>query len=118
MSLRARLVLVAAAAVAAAVALASVVVYFIVRNDLRGQVDSRLAAQAERVGHAPLGEFAVASGQPNEYLIHPRGLEFAANEGYFQYVWSNGDIYRPDIYKRVSLPTTDRAREVASGNAD
>ena len=38
-SIRARLALVAAAAVAIAIVLASVVVYFVVRNELRGQVD-------------------------------------------------------------------------------
>jgi two-component system, OmpR family, sensor histidine kinase MprB len=46
MSLRKRLSLVAAAAVAVAIVIAACVCYFVVRGQLRGQVDNELRAQA------------------------------------------------------------------------
>jgi two-component system sensor histidine kinase MprB len=114
MSLRVRLVLAAAAAVAAAVVLASVAVYFIVRNDLRDQVDARLQAHADRVASSPARIFPICP-QPKLCTIHVRGLEFAGSDGYFQLVDTTGRIFRPDIYNPVTLPTTDRARAVAAG---
>ena len=46
MTLRARLTLSAAAAVALAVVLASIAVYFVVRSELRGEVDDALKGRA------------------------------------------------------------------------
>ena len=53
MSFRTRLALVAAAAVALAVLVASVVVFVVVRNQLRGQIDSTLHARAEQIRGGP-----------------------------------------------------------------
>ena len=59
MTFRARLALVAAAAVALAVLAASVVVYFVVRNQLYGDLDARLTEQA------------LALGQPGAMRLEP-----------------------------------------------
>jgi len=117
MSLRTRLVLVAAVAVAAAVALSSVFVYFLVRNDLRAQVDRNLEAQAERVEKSPFRWIlALPTGEPNVWRFNVRGLQFAEEGGYFHLVDSAGNRYEPDIYTPVVLPTTARAKEVAAGS--
>src|SRR4029078_13065472 len=56
-SFRARLAIDAAAAVALAVVLASVAVYVVVRNELRGTLDSALRDRAAQVQHEPLRGF-------------------------------------------------------------
>jgi two-component system, OmpR family, sensor histidine kinase MprB len=53
MSFRTRLTLVAAAAVAFAVVVASLVVFLVVRNQLRGQVDEALQTRAKQIEHGP-----------------------------------------------------------------
>ncbi len=65
MSLRRRLVLLCAAAVAVAVAGAAVVSYLAVRNELRGQVDDVLTAQARALGAINLreGPFQIPLGE-------------------------------------------------------
>jgi two-component system sensor histidine kinase MprB len=54
-SFRTRLTLVAAAAVAFAVVIASLVVFLVVRNQLRGQVDDALQSRAKSIVQNPLG---------------------------------------------------------------
>ena len=54
MSFRARLALVSAAAVALAVVLASALVYLVVREELRRQVDEALRERAEAIARIPL----------------------------------------------------------------
>ncbi|HEX9416817.1 MAG TPA: HAMP domain-containing sensor histidine kinase [Gaiellaceae bacterium] len=63
MSLRARLTLVAAAAVALAVVVASVVVYFVVRGQLRGSVDDALRARQVEISHEPIERVFFAPGE-------------------------------------------------------
>ena len=58
MSFRARLILVAAAAVALAVVAASAVVYVVVRNQLRDQVDASLVRSAGKYAHSPPETFS------------------------------------------------------------
>jgi two-component system sensor histidine kinase MprB len=104
MSFRARITLVAAAAVAVAVALGSVVVYAIVRDELRSTVDSSLrdrAAQAE-LGEGRLGRFAVD---------FPR-LPFGGTGALPQIVTADDSF---PIRGGEVLPVTDRSREVAAG---
>jgi two-component system sensor histidine kinase MprB len=116
MSLRVRLGLAAAAAVAVAVALASVLVYFLVRDELRGDVDRTLQSQADRAAHAIFFPFSTPTGKPGVYLFRPRGLAFGDPNQYFQFVDRRGNVYRPDTYRPVSLPT-QHARNVAAGAA-
>ncbi len=51
MSFRARIAIAAAAAVALAVVLISVVVFFVVRDQLRSQVDEALNNRADQIAH-------------------------------------------------------------------
>ena len=53
MTLRARLTLSAALAVAAAVILASILVYFVVRSELRGELDDSLRERAAVIERRP-----------------------------------------------------------------
>jgi two-component system sensor histidine kinase MprB len=114
MSLRVRLVLVAAAAVAAAVALASVLVYFLVRGELRGQVDRSLQEQVQQVSRLPGLELATQIA-PRQYLLHVRENPFGSP---FQIVDSNGTTSRPGMtFGTIPplLPGIEQARLVAAG---
>ena len=66
MTFRARLTLVAAAAVALAVVAASLVVYFVVRDQLRGTVDDSLRSTAAKLTHVPPREFHHFAAPPGE----------------------------------------------------
>jgi two-component system sensor histidine kinase MprB len=112
-SLRIRLVLVAAAAVAAAVALASIAVYFLVGNELRGQFDRNLRDQAQSVSHLRL-DFATLIDTKQYVLRVPVNL--FANP--FQLVDDEGNTYRPGTpfgETQQLLPGVDEAQAVAEG---
>jgi two-component system, OmpR family, sensor histidine kinase MprB len=106
LSFRARLTLVAAAAVALAVLAASLVVFFVVRNQLRGQVDDALKNRA------------------TETLSGPRGLsiEHGALEGvpppsvsggdFVQLVDGHGHTTQTD-YESGALPAGETAVDMA-----
>jgi two-component system, OmpR family, sensor histidine kinase MprB len=106
MPLRRRLAIVAAAAVAVAVLIAAIVCYAVVRNQLLGQVDGALRAQAVAVEHE--GGLALRGGD------FP-GLP--ANAGgpapYVRVVLGDGSAYtmRGDI----TLPIDSHARRIAAG---
>ena len=106
MSFRTRITISAAAAVALAVIAASLVVYAIVRNELRSEVDESLRDRARAVfleAQGPLG-FTV-----KEPLL-------GGPSGYAQLVTSDGQVARrPDA--RIALPI-GRAREVAAGTRE
>jgi two-component system sensor histidine kinase MprB len=110
-SFRARLTLVAAAAVALVVVLASAVVYIVVRNQLRGTVDSALRERAADVSHEPIRAFR-AGGRA---FLAP-GPELGGAPGYFQLVESDGTTVRPPG-ETVELPVSDRVLSVANGAA-
>jgi two-component system, OmpR family, sensor histidine kinase MprB len=113
-SLRTRLALAAAAAVAAAVVLASVIVYFVVRNELSGQVNRNLGAQAGRIAQVGFFRFAETS-QPKVFVLGT-GPQFRFGDNYFQLVDSNGNVYRPDDPRlaSITLPATQHAEQVAA----
>jgi two-component system, OmpR family, sensor histidine kinase MprB len=114
MTLRLRLVIVAAAAVAVSVALASVVVYFLVRNELRGQIDRSLQSQVEQIPRSPGIHFASQIG-PKQYMLSVRQDPLGSS---FQLVDAKGNTYRPeDAFQHVPplLPGAAQARLVASG---
>jgi two-component system, OmpR family, sensor histidine kinase MprB len=103
---RTRLALAAAAAVALAVVLASVAVYFVVRGELRGQVDDALESRAADIrGIPPREEFDV----PPPLLGGPGG--------YVQAVRDDGFTLRARGYD-VPLPVTDEVLDVAAGRSD
>jgi two-component system, OmpR family, sensor histidine kinase MprB len=108
-SFRARLAVAAAAAVALAVVLASITVYVVVRNELRGTLDAALRDRAAEVQHQPLRAFQAG----NQAFLQP-GPELGGAPGYFQVVNVDGDTIRlPN--ETVELPVTDSVREVAGG---
>src|SRR5687768_12073558 len=106
MSLRRRLVLLAAGTVGVTVVLASVVCYFAMRSELREQVDTELARQADRGGPRrpppPEERFRFlpprrpGEGVPNAQLIRADGTVQAG----------------PDT---VAIPVTEEDLEVARG---
>jgi two-component system, OmpR family, sensor histidine kinase MprB len=108
MTFRARLALVAAAAVALAVVVASFVVYFVVRSELRGPIDDDLRQNASFVQHSPSDEIVPA-------LFHLQSNPGGAS-GYFQVVKPDGStILAPG--KTLRLPVDDRDLAVARGEA-
>jgi two-component system, OmpR family, sensor histidine kinase MprB len=109
MSFRARLTIAAAAAVAIAVVAASVVVYFVVRNELRAQVDDALAERAEELSHIPPGDVT-------RIFVTPKG-ELGAAAGYPQIVTDDGRRLRPPG-ETAALPVGPEVREVAAGERD
>jgi two-component system, OmpR family, sensor histidine kinase MprB len=106
MPLRRRLAIVAAAAVAVAVLIAAIVCYAVVRNQLLGQVDSALRAQALAVEHD--GSVALRGG------AFP-GLP--ANAGgpapYAHVVLGDGSSYT--MGGDIMLPVDSHARRIAGG---
>jgi two-component system sensor histidine kinase MprB len=113
MSFRARLALGSAAAVAVAIVASSITVYFLVRNELRSQVDSSLRNQAVQIPKLP-GRGLSARVAPHEYAIFIQADPFS---GQFQYVDGNGNSYRPEEYNHLNplLPGVARAKLVAAG---
>ena len=109
MSFRARLTLVAAVAVALAVVVASAVVFFVVRNELRGQVDSTLKARAQEIINGPQphveGDFLDIPGAP------------LGSTTFVQAVSSGGTVLRTR-YAPGSLPANHRALEAAQGRGE
>src|SRR4051794_13569651 len=112
MSLRARMVLVAAAAVAGVVVLASLLVYFIVRNELYKQVNRSLQAQAQQISTQGGLEFATAIGD-KRYALRIHQPPFANP---FQLVDAHGATYQPvmgfDQFAPL-LPGVKQAQQVA-----
>jgi two-component system sensor histidine kinase MprB len=113
LSFRARLVYGAAAAVAVAIALASVLVYFLVRNELRAQTDRNLRNEATQIARVP--RFGTFKEYPGIYSINVSPL-FG---GYFQLVGIDGTVYMPSDYvsQTPRIPVTSKARAVAAGKA-
>jgi two-component system, OmpR family, sensor histidine kinase MprB len=105
MSFRARLTLVAAAAVALAVVLSSAVVYVVVRNELRAQVDDSLRDRAVEVSRAPVPR--------GRFFDIPAPL-FGGPGGYIQAVRSDGRTFLSRDAE-IPIPVTERALDVADG---
>jgi two-component system, OmpR family, sensor histidine kinase MprB len=115
MSFRARLALGAAAAVAVAIVVSSIVVYFLVRNELRSEIDNSLRSQALQIPNLPGARLQVRVA-PHEYAIYIQGDPFG---GQFQLVDGNGNSYRPQEFNHLNplLPGVAQARLVAAGKA-
>ncbi len=137
MSLRRRLVLIAAASVAVAILIAALACYLVVRGQLRGQVDSALRAQAIVVqryhelgrtlpgipasagGPAQYVQFVLANGQSGSYQgdlaipVTPRTLQIArTGRGWFM-----SDVHVGHNHLRVltfAFPVTINGQPVAA----
>ncbi len=107
MSFRARLALVAAVAVALAVVVASAVLFFVVRGQLLGQVDSALKSRSNELLQPGPGGLRIDNG----YLEAP-GARFGAVSDFLQLVPQSGEpVVTQD--ETAALPITTRAREAA-----
>ena len=107
MTLRKRVSLAAAGAVAIAIALAVMVCYDVVRNQLRGQIDSELRGQQQRVlaGFVPIGPKTKLPGL---------GASEGGSAPYVQYVNTSGGTGLPEGYTQP-LPAGQTAKAVAKG---
>jgi two-component system sensor histidine kinase MprB len=106
-SFRARIALAAAAAVAIAIAVGSVGVYFVVRSQLRGEVDNALRERA------PQAEVGV--GRLGRFFVELPPVRFGGAAALAELVPSSADAL-PKLTDGV-LPRTERARSVAAGQA-
>jgi two-component system sensor histidine kinase MprB len=109
MSFRARLALVAAAAVALAIVAASFVVYFIVKDQLRGPIDDSLRRSADEIQHAQ------SPGDVARTFYHLKS-NLGGAPGYPQGLTAGGEGLLPPGAP-VPLPIDGRDREVAQGEA-
>jgi two-component system, OmpR family, sensor histidine kinase MprB len=109
MSFRARLALVAAAAVALAVVAASLVVWFAVRNQLYGQLDQTLRADAAAITNGPHGIQLQPGPNGKTYLDvgHPFG-----SVSYYQAVRKDGRAFLT-FGETVLIPVSARDLSVA-----
>lgn len=106
MLLRRRITLVAATTVALAVAVAVVVSYFAVRNQVLGQIDQELTAQAAQIqGHY----------QGPRHELPGLNAGAGGSAPYYQGVLPNGAIITPP--NQMALPDTKRAASVAAGTS-
>jgi two-component system sensor histidine kinase MprB len=111
MSLRTRLSLGTAIALALAIAVASTVAYFVVRGELRSEIDASLRDRRAAFVARAKGTRPPRFSQAPQQVPSPK-LGGAA--GYFQFVTSAGKISRPPSEKE-RLPIDSGAQAVAAG---
>jgi len=118
-SLRTRLAIAATVAVAAAVVLASAIVYFIVRQELYGPIDTGLRNEVTQI-HFPPELAATAGPRAHEFILHG-GPGFDGGGGFpvpLRLVKSNGNTYyASDLLQLEPLPVTARIKSVATGRS-
>jgi two-component system, OmpR family, sensor histidine kinase MprB len=111
MSFRARIAVGSAAAVALSIVVASILVYYIAREQLRAPVDAALRDRAAEISVQPLRLVKTPDG--TQYLaVRP---EFGEARGYVQLVRSDGDVLVPPL-QNVKLPVDDSVLAVAGEN--
>src|SRR5438876_4456385 len=117
MSFRARIALSSAVAVALAVVVASILVFFVVRTQLRKAVDSALQQRADQISQLPALQLSKTGG----IVILPHDAEGfggpGATDQAVQVVRTNGKTFRT-AYPNVALPVTDNTLGVARGDRD
>jgi two-component system sensor histidine kinase MprB len=107
MTFRARIAIAAAAAVALAVVLISVAVFFVVRDQLRSQVDEALKARAVQIASTPIDFDAPGASFT---LLRPG---FGEPSSVMQFVRGDGKVLSPP--GEVKLPVPNTAVSVANG---
>src|SRR5262245_35557484 len=111
MSFRARIAVGSAAAVALSIVVASVLVYYVAREQLRAPVDAALRDRAAEISVQGIRLIKTPDG--TAYLaVRP---EFGEARGYVQLVRTDGDVLVPPL-QNVKLPVTDEVRAVAAEN--
>jgi two-component system sensor histidine kinase MprB len=108
LSFRARIAIAASGAVALAVVLASILVFFLVRDELRGQLDETLQTRAVVVLREGVQVFPGPDGSPE---LGPQPL-FGEPNTVVQAVRADGTLVR-DRFDDVELPVTDEVVEIA-----
>jgi two-component system sensor histidine kinase MprB len=117
-SFRARLALAVAAAVAAVVVIALPAMYFIVRDQLRGEVDDALRTRAELISRVPLD--IVPSRFTGRLVLKTHGPIALTDPASFVQVYdaSGGRTIRPEgPVSDLVLPVTPGVRDVAGGRS-
>jgi two-component system, OmpR family, sensor histidine kinase MprB len=115
MSFRARIAVAAAAAVALTIVVASAILFFVVRSQLRAPIDDSLKAKvADIAGHPPI---LIQGSGGKTYLGGVRPGYGAAGGYYIQGVKSNGTPVLPPL-QSVELPVGEDAVAIASGSGD
>jgi two-component system, OmpR family, sensor histidine kinase MprB len=111
MSFRTRLTLVAAAAVAFTILLVAPLVYVVVRNQLRTEVDEGLSDRAAQILRRPLDAIPTPDGK---LVLRIPGPALGGPGGYVQAVSEDGTTIRlPGA--TVPIPINDRVLDVATG---
>jgi two-component system sensor histidine kinase MprB len=114
MSFRARLTLVAAAAVAFAVLLASLVVYAVVRDQLRSEIDDSLRDRAAEISSRRLEARPDFGGK---FFLDIPGPPLGGAAGYIQVVEDDGTTIR-EKHGTAEIPVNDHVRDVAQSGGD
>ena len=135
MSVRRRIVVLAAGAVAVAVLVVSAVVYLSARSTLRGQVDESLRALAPDVRPTTISSGTSAVGVPpaviqqriersgpvpapdarrSMFFLSVPAAPFGGATGYAQVLTENGDVLR-STDRGQELPITQATKDVAAG---
>ena len=114
MSFRARLTLAAAAAVAIAIALASGLVYVLVRDQLRGEVESTLEERASLLASGPL---SVRRGPNGSQVLETPYRGLAQGDVFVQAVDAQGTVAKPDP-RQVAFPVTEEVTRAAAEGGD
>jgi len=113
MSFRARIAIASATAVALSIVAASIIVFFVIRAQLRGPIDDALGARADRIQHSPdITPQAFKSPEGEGLLVLGPGF---GESGTVQAVSGDGDVYR--FFPAYKLPVDDRTVAVARGQA-
>ena len=113
MSFRARIAIASATAVALSIVAASVIVFFVIRSQLRAPIDDALAARADRIQHSPdITPQAFKSPEGEGLLVLGPGF---GESGTVQAVSGDGDVYR--FFPAYKLPVDGRTVAVARGQA-
>ncbi|HEX2086340.1 MAG TPA: HAMP domain-containing sensor histidine kinase [Solirubrobacteraceae bacterium] len=118
MSLRRRLVLVAAGTVGVTVVLASIACFVVVRDNLRDEVDGSLLRSVERVRERP--ELGARPGLPPDARHPPFGGRRPPPRGEpenpVQLVRPDGTVLSPDDVQPLPVTATDRRLAAAGGD--
>ena len=115
MSLRRRLVLLAAGTVGATVLLASVICYLAMRSELRGEIDDQLVRQGDRIQRVGDRFDGPPRGGREFPVPPPPGPGEGA--GVAQFVARDGSVV-PGRDSEVALPVSRADLEIASGGGD
>jgi two-component system, OmpR family, sensor histidine kinase MprB len=115
-SFRRRVILLIAVAVSVAIAVASVIVFFLVRAELRDRVDSDLLRDAGVTFKDPVVDTVKTPGGKRPVVVLPKS-RLGGPSVYAQIVQEDGGVVRP-AEPAIRLPASPEAIAVAAGERD